>query len=80
MNPPDVTIGNQDNDVACTTPRPPVKVTVTPGPTGVLNATIQAGGGVISKIAFGGTRPLVNARVSVVGGQQDQTQPFSFLT
>jgi hypothetical protein len=55
-----------------------VKITVAPGTTGVLNVTVQAGGGSISRIEFGQPQGLVNASISVPGGPANQTQPFVF--
>jgi CSLREA domain-containing protein len=78
VNPPDVSVSNSDNDVACSFPRPNVIVTSTKGVTGVLNVTVQAGQGGIGKIDFGASRPIANASISVAGGPQNQTSAFSF--
>ena len=64
--------------MGCSTPRPKVQVTSTKGALGFLDVTVQAGQGTISKIEFGTPRPVQNARVSVAGGQQNQTGSFIF--
>jgi hypothetical protein len=46
--------------------------------TGVLNVTVQAGQGSISKIEFGAPRASEHGRVSVVGGPQNQTGAFTY--
>lgn len=78
LNPADVSVTNQDNDAACSTPRPKVQVTTTKGAPGTLNVTVLAGQGAISKIEFGASRPSQNAQVSVVGGPQNQSGAFVF--
>ena len=71
-------VTNLDNDVACSAPRPNVQVTNAKGATGVLNVTVQAGAGTISRIDFGTPRPVENGSVSVTGGAQNQTGAFSY--
>jgi CSLREA domain-containing protein len=80
-DPADVAVTNQDNDGStanCSPTRPAVRVTVTTAAPGILNVTIQAGVGSISKIDVGAPRPGDNARVSVAGGPQSQTGAFTF--
>ena len=77
-NPANVAVSNQDNDVACPNPRPRVVLTVTKGATGFLNVTVEAGHNSIATIEFGTPRPNANARVSVVGGPQNQAGAFTF--
>ena len=59
-------------------PRPAVRVNVVPGAPGVLNVTIQAGQGAISRVQFGTPPAIRNALVSVAGGPANQTQAFNF--
>jgi len=61
-------------------PRPAVQLTTVPGSLGVLNVTVRAGRGTISRIDFGADNPRIrNAQVSVAGGPVNQTQPFPFV-
>jgi hypothetical protein len=78
LNPADVSVSTQVNDVAYSTPRPNVQIIITRGTTGVLNVTVQAGQGSISKIGFGSPRASENGRVRVAGGPQNQTGAFAF--
>ena len=79
LNPPEVGVTNQDNDVACPSQRPNVQVTSTKGTTGFLNVTVQAGFGTIARIDFGTPHEVRNAVVSVAGGPQTQTGSFSYV-
>jgi CSLREA domain-containing protein len=59
-------------------PRPAVQVVSTRGAAGMLNVTVQAGAGSISRIDFGAPRALNNASISVANGPANQSQGFTF--
>jgi hypothetical protein len=78
LNPRDIWLTNQEYDVPCPAPRPPVHISETKGEAGTLTVTIQAGQGSIERIDVGTPAVITNASVSVVGGPADQARGFSY--
>lgn len=63
--------------VSCS-PRPRVRVDVSRADSTSLRATIGAGAGTLSRIAFGSGRSLVNVSIDVAGGPSGQRSAFTY--